>query len=875
MPRKTVIIGGIVFLILIQLVILAGYAVVLLRTELSAIPSAETSRRLSPFLEFGRSADRWVSTFYKGPKPKEILPQYALEISPDQWGRVLQSLPAPGKAFDEDLVPWVPAVFSAEDQQWNVHVRVHGESLAHWSWPKKSYEVRFAADAPFHGARTILLVLPEERGWVNGLLLKRRSSALGLVHPETSFIDLRLNGRGPMIYVQSEEWSEDLAQRQGKGGDIVLYRISRQGAGSASSPDAAYWERSGSSKVRAPDDALGLLTELSRPGAEADPDYLTKLSQVMDLDRLSAYMALRQLMGNPVARPDELRLLYRSDKGLFEPVPWNIVMRSPRSILAPSGIPLIDAASRVPALRSRAQMMLQEYFQTEADGDSALFRFTRSNIEAPLYADQWKLPSNRIVRNALDAQEHLLEKSIGEISAQLSSAEVLINEHIPTTETEVLLVIDCNARGPVAGLLTSIAFPLRYADALARSDIRVLRDTGDGVYGEGDLPVPTTISGSTLQFLEGQERLLWPGNPAVTVEGEVLRPPQRRHRFYLVGTVTTPRLTIDALPLPIGIGNAVTGGSGQILGMALIDDRVYGAVLPPQMQRPEFLSRNKQFIAQGDRGISLKGSVILEGMIAIPPQMPLSVAPGTQIRMGSGAMLLSYGSITMLGEETAPIRILPVKAGIVWGTIAIIDAAEPSDLHFVTVAGGKGGRAGGKKLPGSITFAGSPGSITNVTVDNAQGKAAIALSQIFVDLRDSIIRGSAGNGVLIESALAGRIEGVTITTSSSHAIDLRGSPIVIRNSVVEGSSQACIHVAERSAPLIENSRLQGCAVGILSGDGGHVVAKNVTLVGNAIGFSAAGGSPAFGPGSIVANGTVFVDNGENMREESGGVVAVE
>lgn len=875
MRRKTVAIGGIAFLIVLQLLILAGYAVVLLRTELAAIPSAETARRFSPFLEFGRTVDRWASAFYKGQTPKETLPQYALDISPDHWGRLLQSIPAPDAAFDEDLAPWVPAVFSAEGQQWNVHVRVYGESPAHWSWPKKSFDVRFEDNKPFHGMRHLQFLLPEERGWVNDVLRMRRSRSLGLVHPEMSFIDLRLNGRGPMIYVSSEGWSEDLAKRQGRGGDIVLYRISPQGAGSESVPDAAYWERAGSSDARAPDDAMGLLTELSRPGAETDPDYLAKLSQVMDIDRLSASMALWLLMGNPVARPDALRLLYRSDRGLFEPVPWNSTLSEPRSILAPSGIPLIDAASRVPSVRSRAQALLHEYLQNEAETDGTFFRFTRSNIEAPLYADQWKLPSNRMVRSALSEQQRILEESMQNVREQLSSAAVLINERIPADEREVLLILDCNARGPVAGLLTSIAFPSRYADTLARGDIRVLRDTGDGMYGVGDLPVPMIVSGSTLQFPEGQERLLWPGNPAVTSGGELLRLPHRRHRFYLVSTLSTPRFTMDVLPLPVGIGNAVTGGSGQVLGTALIDDRVYGTVLPPQMQREEFLSRNRQFAAQGGSGLLLKGSVTLEGTIAVPPQLPLTVAPGTQIRMGSGAMLLAYGPVTMLGEEASPIRILPATDGVSWGTIAIIDASEPSDLHYVTVEGGAGGRAGGKKLAGSITFSGSPGSITNVTVDAARGESALALSHIFVDVRDTVIRGSMGKGILIESAFAGRMESVTIAKSSGHAIDLRGSPIVMRDIVVEGGSQACIYVADRSAPLIEHARLQGCKVGILTEDGGHVVTKNVRLVGNDIGFSAGGGSPAFGPGSIVANGTVFVNSVLEILEQSGGVVAVE
>ena len=148
-----------------------------------------------------------------------------------------------------------------------------------------------------------------------------------------------------------------------------------------------------------------------------------------------------------------------------------------------------------------------------------------------------------------------------------------------------------------------------------------------------------------MRFSEGQERLLWPGNPAVTSQGELLRLPHRRHRFYLVGGITTPALSLDALPLPVGIGNAVTGKEGQVIGTALIDDRVYGETLPPQMKRAEFLSRYKQFAALGQEGIQLKGTVTLAGLIAIPPGMPLTVAPGTQIRMESGATVLSCSSV--------------------------------------------------------------------------------------------------------------------------------------------------------------------------------------------------------------------------------------
>ena len=74
---------------------------------------------------------------------------------------------------------------------------------------------------------------------------------------------------------------------------------------------------------------------------------------------------------------------------------------------------------------------------------------------------------------------------------------------------------------------------------------------------------------------------------------------------------------------------------------------------------------------------------------------------------------------------------------------------------------------------------------------------------------------------------------------------------------------------------MEDSRLRGCRIGIFAEDGGHVVAKNLRLVSNDIGFFAGGGSAAFGPGSIIANDTVSIYHREEIHEQSGGVVAVE
>jgi hypothetical protein len=274
----------------------------------------------------------------------------------------------------------------------------------------------------------LLLLLPDTHGWLNDLIVMQRSRVVGLLHPDIDMVQVKINGRGPMVYLSEESWSSAMAQRQGRGGSAVLYGVSPDAEDALpATNDPAYWQQDGPAISRASADALALLLALSRPGADSDPDYLSKLGQVMDIDRLAAYIALRLSLGNPAASANELQLLYRSDTGRFEPVARHIALSQPRSILAPSGIPLIDVAARVPSIRSKAQMILYDMRTYTVDEEQFLSQ-TYEDIEAPLFADSWKLPSNRMVRQALALQMDLLGHVRSAMHDQVESAEVLIDQ---------------------------------------------------------------------------------------------------------------------------------------------------------------------------------------------------------------------------------------------------------------------------------------------------------------------------------------------------------------------------------------------------------------------------------------------------------------
>lgn len=854
--------------------------------------------RIPGLLAGVRVLDRSLNAFYWGPSAPAEIPQYDLHIDPADLRKIDENLPTAlpspwyGNLFlTEDRKDWVDGRFVSDGQEYDVAVRVRGDLFNHWAYRKKSWRVRFKDGRTFRGMKDVSLIIPEDRFWHAELLNVHRAQALGLLVPPMRPVRVRMNGGPPMLYAEVEHFTKEMVEKQGRSGDSNLY-----GTGGGSSyfqqwdpifSDAAFWKKYIDAPGQNTAEEVSELLMLSRKGAAQEPDYFQRLSRVVDVDRLVRWYAVSLLAGSRHVRDHNLRLLFDRSRGRFEPLPWDIGAYMPRILLALPGNPLLNEALSIPSLRLAAYRMVWELVHDEAwvkkDREEALR--LRALMERAAYRDTVKLPSNRQVKHELDRLDAVIQRNIVFLREELNRAELVVDERRPSPSAArggLLLTIDVTARGVAGGRLHEISFPQRLRDAVLRREVVLLRDDGDGERGPGDQDILLTLRDTldkkervVFQASDDARALIWPGDPVVDEETEnILAPPNTRQRFFLVQSSGSAAVGIEDLPLHIDLRNAVTGEKAQVIGEALIDDATFSRLPEASASRAEFLRRNAAFRPDGEHGVVLSGSPVFSETVIVPATVRLRIAPGTRVRMGSGASILSYGPVDVVGTSAAPVVVEPAT-GKPWGVFLVANADGQSRIEWAEFRGGGEAFLNGIFASGMVAFHGSPVIVRHATFRNAHGDDALNTKEVPADIADSLFEDNASDGYDVDSAPSGTIERVTFRRNGGDGIDLSWANVTIRNVTVDGSGDKCISVGENSHPTIHDSLLRGCAIGIASKDSSQATAERVRFIGNKVALSAYIKKPIFGPASITVLQSSFDGNTVQSEAASGSTVTIE
>lgn len=830
---------------------------------------AAAAALLSPLVALGGSLDRMTDVTYRGPVPPKTLPAYDLQIEAKDMERVITSVPdvADAARFDS-LVPWVPAVLRSGDTEVAVQVRLGGDDPTHWQHRKRSWAVRFPEGGSVGGMRAVSFLLPEEEGWTDAPLVARRAQTLGLLHPRVGFATLTLNGSAPMLYLMREEWTPDMLRTAGRPAGAQMYRLS----GDVAQREVLVFETAGERvQSSAAADALAILVTVSQPGASADPDYLASLAQVTDVPRIQALAMLRLLSGNPLAPHTGVRLLLDPSRSRFEVLGTTVIADAPRSLRAPTGVTLIDEALAVPSIRAQIErtMWTEVGLGMLATNDLQYVEELRATIAEVAYRDPMKRSSNRAVDEALAERIAATDTALSSLRAELARSDIEVTFRIPAraeAENGVQMVLDLTARGPVPASLSGILLPLSVAEADA---VVLWRDTGDGSFGEEDvrIGIHTIARGSdkTLIVPQADLSLLWPGDVQMLPDGTLAGSAAKRHRFFLMGS----EVLDAAVPPILNIHNVVTRDPAQVTVSPLVDDRTYERLELSRLDRATFLRNHPSFTALGEKGVRLRGAVFLRDETVIPSGITLTIDPGTTVRLAAGASMLVYGPVHARGTERQPIRFLPAQTGKYWGTFAILDAAEGSDLAFVELQGGSGSSFQGERLSAMFVARESAVQLTDVTLSDA-GAAAGRFERAYPELFRVQVERAAGDGLQFDQALAGVVQETFVRGAGGDGIVLLGSSVVLRHTHVERAKGSCLRAAARSAPLLSDLTLQECAVGLRAEQGSQVIAERVAFVRSNVGVIASALDTAFAPAAVSATDSWFVSNGARLLEEGDG-----
>lgn len=574
----------------VQLVFLLGLTLLFYQvTPKSTIAQATFIGRVQPILAGIRLADRSLNFLYRGPPPPEKLPLYKIEIAAEDLAKLEEEIAKNTDVFvSEDSGFWLPATFTAGDESYKVDIRIRGDRFNHWKYQKKSWRVKFPKDHLFQGMYQVSLIIPEDRGWFAEALNSFRARKLGLLQPPMRFVQVSLNGSSPLLYLEVEHWTKEMLEKQGRPGDINFYKTGGVNTSSFDGwdpifEDMAYWSKFTES-VASPHDSyeeLDTLFSLMEPGAHERPDFEEKVETLFDMNQMVKWYAHSLLAGNLHVGGDNLRLIFDTSRGRFEPIPWDVFLTDPRPLLTLPGNPLWDEVFAVPSFRLKVYRFLWEYLGNEekVNADLQEAERLRNLIERAAYRDPQKLPSNRQIKRDLDTRSNQVKANIEFLRNELQRSELLVTQRVPVQSERqqgVGLVLDITTRGPVPAVLSGMVLPLSVMPA---EQILLFRDNGDGVLDAADVSVPLGrvqgVSQDSVYF-DTRYTLIAPEQPGVGPSGEPLQVPHTRYRFFLKGVA----VGAPDLPLTLDLCNAVTDATANVIRTVVVDRNLLEHSIP-------------------------------------------------------------------------------------------------------------------------------------------------------------------------------------------------------------------------------------------------------------------------------------------------------
>ncbi|MBI1888707.1 MAG: CotH kinase family protein [Candidatus Spechtbacteria bacterium] len=299
----------------------------------------------------------------------------------------------------------------------------------------------------------------------------------------------------------------------------------------------------------------------------------------------------------------------------------------------------------------------------------------------------------------------------------------------------------------------------------------------------------------------------------------------------------------------------------------------------------EFVKTHPQFRLLG-RNLTLpSGEYVFRKNIIIPQGSELTVQAGTKIYLGPKISFVSYSPIQALGTPQNPILFARLEPGKNWGSIAIINTKERSDIsNVVTIGGSSSDRINGVVFTGSL-------SAHNTEIH-------IVDSQFYDDSDDDIVNIKYGvDGSIVNSSFARGagdaidldapnhflIEGNTFSqigldkTIGGDGVDISMTrDTTISENKITDAGDKCISVGENSIVDIRDNTMSHCTIGVAIKDLSKALIQNNTIEDTEEGIGLYQKKPIFGGGEATLEGNIFIRvNVEINKSENSTVIIPE
>lgn len=356
-------------------------------------------------------------------------------------------------------------------------------------------------------------------------------------------------------------------------------------------------------------------------------------------------------------------------------------------------------------------------------------------------------------------------------------------------------------------------------------------------------------------------------------EDSLVENPAEQISFVFTNSVTdakVPPLSIEKNVVFITPNPQKSSPSKPILpveNVAIEDDTLFRYFPQIDLLPAQFAARYRMFAwNEVNKTMTLKKGTHLFKETVIVPQgiRELVIEAGTVLKFGANASLVSYSPLRAEGRRDAPIKFQPESPKKPWGVVALLREKAKGKFTYCHIEGGGEAYINGVYFSGMLASHYADLTLTHSVIRSASaenGDDAVNVKYGLGIIENTVFISNHKDAIDFDFVLPGsRIVGVNILDNGNDGIDVSGSEVLIKNTLISGSGDKGISAGEKSEVRIVNARVHGNSIGIASKDlsRANIIDSNISE--NKIGVVAYNKKEIFGGGHVIALNSMFKEN---------------
>lgn len=772
------------------------------------------------------------------PDPSSLY-TYRLRVGQGDWDTLLRS------ADIEDDRPYVPAKVEHDGRLLDAEIRLRGSRHWHIGGTQKSLKVKLDKGELIHGHRIFNLLNDPTPMVVGQQLILNLAEESEILTPVSRFVRLKLNSKDLGVYHYETAADESLLRSSRRmPGSIFASRLPSNAATDELWSTSKHWTKVSSRTDSEQDqtDARDLDRFLFHVHRASARDFADFAAHELDLETFARLDAIDVAFGGDQRDFRENHEYYFDPyRGRWEPIAGGIRgFRDDREFNLVES-PVLLRLKMTPGYLSRRDRLLYELLTGKAAPSAVQQRATRllTELAPELRTDPHWDAYRELPRIDTFHRRMVRPNTLGRLSLVVESELVTYGHrhaHLVAELEKNPLYLDVGAATAFAPATSgasaagSIATPLSFVvnghAGVALSEVSVSFAAGcaapaASLWRDGErLPA----HGLGAELVLDAELLLFPSIGIVP-----RRDPSERRGHVRAELVPTayPLTLVTSCPTKTVVARGRQLATDSRVVSRPVDAELrkrlplarLGADAVPRFAAGEVAPHAWELESSPARDVRLgPGEVVIETTRIFEPGQTVTVAPGTHLRLGPQASLIFQGKVLFEGRPGAPIVVDALETAR-WGGIAIQGPASAgSRLAHVHV------RAGTKPVWRSIPYP----ALINIhhTSDIELQSCRISgnapdtdtLHVAYVDglgVSDTTISKVNGDAFDLEYSRAD-VRRLRLLEAGDDGIDLMGSRLMLRDSVILGAHGNGISGGEESVVKVHNTLVASCGVGVLA-----------------------------------------------------------